>query len=153
MQKICFLPQWYLESKLNKNRRIMKFCIGALIIINLIFLDILILKLNKLKLLDNNIKQKITVQKNMYLNKKNEKTENDKTLSAFLIFVKNIPPNANFKNIYIENKDINIEVSSENFDYKNFVNELEKKNEFAVKSLVPPNEQENKNFKANLQIR
>lgn len=153
MQKICFLPQWYLESKLNKNRRIMKFCIGALIIINLIFLDILILKLNKLKLLDNNIKQKITVQKNMYLNKKNEKTENDKTLSTFFIFVKNIPPNANFNNIYIENKDINIEVSSENFDYKNFVNELEKKNEFAVKSLVPPNEQENKNFKANLQIR
>lgn len=153
MKRMCFLPQWYLESKMNKNRRIMKFCIGALLIINLIFLDILILRISKLKLLDDNIKQKIAAQKNMYLSKEKEKSENNKTLSTFFVFVKSIPPNVNLKNIYIENKCINIEVSSEAFDYVNFVNELEKKNEFVVKSLVPPNGQENKNFKANLKIK
>jgi hypothetical protein len=153
IERIYFLPEWYLEGKMNKSRKVMKFCIGVLIIINLIFLDILILKRSKVKLLDDNINQKITAQKNRYSNKNKEKYGNDKTLATFFVFIKSIPPNINFKNIYIENRDINIEVNSESFDYINFVNELEKKNEFIVKSLVPQNEQGNKNFKANLELR
>lgn len=153
MERIYFLPQWYLENKMNKKRRVMKFCICALIIINLIFLDILILMQSKVKLLDDNINQKVASQKNRYSNKNKEEYENDKTLATFFIFIKSIPPNISFNNICIENRDVNIEVSFESFDYINFVNELEKKNEFIVKSLIPQNEQGNKNFKANLELK
>lgn len=153
MEKIYFLPQWCLERKMNKKRRIMKIFILVIIIIDLIFIDILISRVSKSRLLDDNIKQKITLQKNEYSKKSKEKSENNKTLAAFLIFTRSIPPNINFKNIYIENRDVNIEVSSEFFDYITFVDELEKKNEFVVKTLIPQNELVTKNFKANFELK
>ncbi|KZL94207.1 hypothetical protein [Clostridium magnum] len=153
MERISFLPQWYLENKINKKRKIMKLCIGMLIIIDLIFLDILILRLNEAKLLDDNIKKKISAEKSVYLNKKKENYGSDKTLSTFFIFIKSMPIDINFKNISVENRNVNIEINPEVFDYISFVNELEHKNEFIVKSLEPANEQENKNFKANLEMK
>lgn len=153
MERIYFLPQWYLENKINKKRRVMKFCICTLIIINLIFLDILISMQSKVKLLDDSINQKVTSQKNRYSNKNKEKYGDDKTLDTFFVFIKSMPPSISFNNICIENREVNIEVGCESFDYINFINELEKKNEFIVKSLIPKNEQGNKNFKANLELK
>jgi hypothetical protein len=153
MEKISFLPQWYLENKMNKKRRVMKFCIGILVIIDLIFLDILILRLNKVKLLEDNIKKKIAAQNSIYLNEKKENLETDKTLSAFFVFIKSVPIDINFKYISIENMKVNMEVNPESFDYVNFINELEEKNQFIIKSLETPSEQENKNFKVNLEMK
>jgi len=153
MERIYFLPEWYLESKINKKRRIIKCCMSVLIIVNLVFIDMLILKLNKVKLLDNNINEKLTLQKNAYSNKKNENYAGNKTLDTFLVLIKSMPMNMNFKNISIENREVNIEVNSESVDCINFVTELEKKNQFILKSLTTPNKQESINFKANLELR
>ena len=153
MERIYFLPQWYLENKANKRLRIMKLIIAAMVVVNLIFLDVLISKLNKVKLLDENIKQKIIIEKDEYLTKNKKKYENNRTLDSFFIFVRSIPPNISFDNIYVENKEINIEISPELFDHKVFINKLEEENKFIIKSLVPPDELDHKNFKANLELR
>lgn len=153
MERMYFLPQWYLENKVNKKLRIKKLIIAAMVVVNLIFLDVLISKLNKVKLLDENIKQKIIIEKDEYLTKNKQKYENDRTLDSFFIFARSIPPNISFDNIYIENKEINIEISPELFDHKVFINKLEEENKFIIKSLVPPDELDRKNFKANLELR
>lgn len=153
MERIYFLPEWYLERKRVKKRKMMKCCVSALIIVNLVFLDMLILKLSKIKLLNHDINEKITLQKSLYSNKKNENRESNKTLNAFYILIKNIPIDINFKNIAIENGTINIEIDSKSDNYVNFANEIEEKNQFILKSLVNSSDQESKSFKANLELK
>lgn len=153
MERIYFLPEWYLERKRVKKRKMMKYCVSVLIIINLVFLDMLILKLSRIKLLDNDINEKIILEKGLYSNKKNENSKSNKTLNTFYILIKNIPIDINFKSIAIEDGAVNIEIDSKSANYINFANELEKKNQFILKSLVNSGDQESKSFKANLELK
>ena len=153
MKRIYFLPQSYLENKMSGNLKAMKVCILAVIILDLIFLDILISRVNKLKLLDNNIKQKVISEKDKYLKSSKEKNESNKTLDTFYVFIKNIGDSASFEKIDVENKDIDIEINSESVDYINFIKDIETKDDFAVKKLDPPSTEDSKNFKVNLELK
>lgn len=153
MQKICFLPQWYLKNKINKNKKMMKIFIATIIIIDLICIDILISRLSKIKLIEDKINYKVDLQHNKDLQKNEDGTESNKTLDTFYAFVKNAPSDINYENIQIENNKLDIEINSESFDYINFIDELEAKDQFVVKNLALPSEGEGKNIKANLELK
>lgn len=135
MEKIYFLPQWYLEGKKNRKRKTMRSIAVLLIILDLILLEFLFISINKNELLESEFNEKVISRKSENFGKSNELIKNNKTLDTFLAFNKSVHEELNFETLYIEGKRIELEFYPENLDYINLIKEIEAKDEFIIKQL------------------
>lgn len=135
MEKMYFLPQWYLENKKSKRKRIIRILISVFIIIDLIIIELLFVNINKNKILEDEYNQKIILEKSESLKKNKTNIKNNRTLDTFLIFTKCVQENISFENLYIEGKRIELDLNSEKLDCMSFVKEIETKNEFTIKQV------------------
>lgn len=153
MKKTFFLPQWYVENKIEKRKKMIKLCIIAIVVIDIILLDVLVFRLNKVKILENDIKQRITFQKSDSLNKSKEQLNNDRTLEVMAAIIKNIPDNIQFESIYIEDGNVDMKINAETFEYTSFIKEIEKRDEFTIKHLNIPDKKDNEKFTVNMELK
>ncbi|MDW8799595.1 hypothetical protein P8V03_00330 [Clostridium sp. A1-XYC3] len=153
MNKGFFLPQWYLESKLNRKRKVMKLCIMAIVIVNIVLTDFLIIKLNKVKSLDNRINETKLYNEGNYSGKNKGDMKECKTLDTLSQVNKIIETGIPFKQIYIKNKKVDIQISSEEFNYISLIKNIEEEEEFIIKNLVLPEEQNNKEIRISIELR
>lgn len=135
MEKMYFLPQWYVENKKNKRKKLMRILISIFFIIDLILIEFLFVNINKNKLLEDEYNQKITLERSEDFKKNKTNIKNNRTLDTFLIFSKNIHENISFETLYIEGKKIEFSFKSDKLDYMSFVREIESRKEFTIKQL------------------
>ncbi|MBV7275049.1 hypothetical protein [Clostridium thailandense] len=135
MEKIYFLPQWYLEGKKNKKRKIMRSIAVLLIILDLILLEFLVISINKNEILEGEFNERVIARESKNVGKSKEPIKNSKTLDTFLTFNKSLHEELNFENLYIEGKRIELEFYPDNLNYINLIKEIEAKDEFIIKQL------------------
>ncbi|MCT8976043.1 hypothetical protein N4T77_05475 [Clostridium sp. CX1] len=153
MKNDFFLPQWYLEGKTNRKRKVMRLSIMGIIIVNIVLADFLIIKLNKVKNLDNRINETKIYNKGNYSDKNKGDMKEYKTLDTLSQVNKIIETGIPFKNIYIKNKKADIQISSEDFNYISLIKNIEEENEFIIKNLVLPEEQNDKEIRISIELK
>lgn len=148
-----FLPEWYLENERVRKRKVLKIFISTIIIIDLILAEILFVNINKKKLLDKEIDQKIMQQKNDAKQIEKIKDKSNKTLDTFLTFIKNAQENFNFESLYIEERKIEMNFDSKKLDYKLLVKNIEMNNDFIVKQIVFPSNEDTGKIKIYMELK
>lgn len=148
-----FLPEWYLENERVRKRKVLKIFISTIIIIDLILAEILFVNINKKKLLDKEINQKIMQQKNDAKQIEKIKDKSNKTLDTFLTFIKNAQENFNFESLYIEERKIEMNFDSKKLDYKLLVKNIEMNNDFIVKQIVFPSNEDTGKIKIYMELK
>lgn len=153
MKNDFFLPQWYLEGKTNRKRKVMRLSIMGIIIVNIVLADFLIIKLNKVKNLDNRINETKIYNKGNYSDKNKGDMKEYKTLDTLSQVNKIIETGIPFKHIYIKNKKADIQISSEDFNYISLIKNIEEEDEFIIKNLVLPEEQNDKEIRISIELK
>lgn len=153
MKNDFFLPQWYLEGKTNRKRKVMRLSIIGIIIVNIVLADFLIIKLNKVKNLDNRINETKIYNKGNYSDKNKGDMKEYKTLDTLSQVNKIIETGIPFKHIYIKNKKADIQISSEDFNYISLIKNIEEEDEFIIKNLVLPEEQNDKEIRISIELK
>ncbi|MBP2031462.1 hypothetical protein J2Z42_000127 [Clostridium algifaecis] len=125
-----FLPKWYVKDKLIVKNKRLKLIASVLLIINMIFLNIIILYGNKLKLLNGTIKEK----SNMYVLKtsKNIKDTKFNTIETYLDFLKIFGEYKQIGNVNINNDEIDFEFTGQSNSFFNLVKRIESSNKFTI---------------------
>lgn len=153
MKSSSFLPQWYLEDKRDKNRKIIKLCIMIVIVVNIILINLLLVNLNKVKILETSINEKNLYKKENFLNENKGSIKNCRTLSTLTQLNETMTSNIPFKSICIANEKVNMQISEESFDYISFVKHIEQESKFTIKNLTLPDEQNNESVKIYLELK
>jgi hypothetical protein len=153
MEKLYFLPQWYLENKKAKRKKIMKIFVSTLIIIDLILVECLFININRKKVLEDELNQKTTFQKNEKLQKNKVQVKNNRTLDTFLTLNKDIQENIYFESLYIEGKKVELSLNSEKSNYISFIKKIESINKFTIKQASFSNDGLADKIKINMELK
>ncbi|MBC2580315.1 hypothetical protein [Clostridium sp. DJ247] len=143
MNRLNFLPQWYLEKQNNKNKKIINVIIITLFIINMALIESLIFNIDKNKKLDNQVKQNAaSIKNNSRLNFKKMDNKN-KTLENLMFLLNYILLDKDFQQINIENSDVTMYYDGiENFMH--MIISMEKEDKFSIKNLLYTDENHGK---------
>lgn len=134
MDKLNFLPQWYLERQNNKHKKVINIITVILFIINIALVEYLIFNTDKNKRLDNQVKQNAASIKNSSkLNLKNT-NKKDKTLENFKFLSDYISLDKDFQQINIENNDITM-YYNEAQNFTPIIINIEKENRLSIKHV------------------
>jgi hypothetical protein len=109
---------------------------------------------NKVDIISNEIKSKNNSQKKSYYIKNKNESKNSKTLYTLFTLTNNILPTMDFKNIYIENRNVDINLETKTVDCTMLINNIEKDNKFIIKNITNIDTLKNvEKFKVNLELR
>lgn len=155
MKKIFFLPQWYIENRENKRKKLLRIFISIAFITNILLIDLCFLELNKIKIIDREMKEKNNIEKNIYYLKNSNEGNKNKTLDCFFILTdESVFPNINFQSLHIEDNNVDINIDKKTLDYTYFVSEIEEQNKFTIKNVLSNGEAgDEEKIKMNLQLK
>lgn len=148
-----FLPEWYLEDRKVKRKKLLKVFISMFIIIDLILTEMLFVNTNRKKLLDTEINQRLTPQRRDSEQINKTKGKNNKTLDTFLIYITSVQKNDNYESIYIDGRKIELNFNSTKLDYKLLIKEIETKNKFVITQILFLNGENTGNIKINMELK
>ncbi|MBV4418622.1 hypothetical protein KM800_04670 [Clostridium tyrobutyricum] len=137
---VYFLPKWYLQDKLLKKYKRLKLIIVVFFIMNIVLFYSMILQKDKLKILQNNLMNK----KQQYTLKKNKNTtSNFKSIDTYLNFFNNFHVYGQFRNISVENNNIQLEFLGNDSSFSQFIRTVEKSNKFTIININSLEENKN----------
>jgi len=148
MEKKTFIPNWYIDKKIQGKNKKNRICIIVISMVNIILLSYVLSNLNKMQ----NIEKKVVNEKSNIIIEETVKPniiviEKHKELSNF--FQAN---NLSYKNMTItkDNLEIDIEVK----DYEEYIYVIRCiENHYSIKQLVPNIKSEGKfDFKVTLEV-
>lgn len=148
-----FLPEWYLEDRKVKRKKLLKVFISMFIIIDLILTEMLFVNTNRKKLLDTEINQRLTPQRRDSEQINKTKGKNNKTLDTFLTYITSVQKNDNYESIYIDGRKIELNFNSTKLDYKLLIKEIETKNKFIITQILFLNGENTGNIKINMELK
>jgi hypothetical protein len=123
---LYFLPQWYKERVKAEKGKKLKFTVVLLLIINLLLVNMFIVNKNKLTNLDGELKNSVSRKSSVHYK--------SGTFECFLNFYEYIWKGKTFKDISIQNKDINFNVEGEE-NCLSLIKNIENTNKFIIKDL------------------
>lgn len=128
-----FLPLWYMKNTNGKTIKKFKIAIVIFLAVDMCLLYLMHMNRNRLNILDENIKEKI------YLCSKNYSSysEKDSNISTetYHDFLDQFSKYGKFRNININNKNIDLEFVGENSLFLNFIRAVEYGNKFNIISI------------------
>lgn len=148
-----FLPEWYLEDRKVKKKKLLKVFISIFIIIDLILTETLFVNTNKKKLLDTEINQRLIPQRRDSEQINKTKDKNNRTLDTFLTYITSVQEKDNYESLYIDGRRIELNFDSTKLDYKLLIKEIEMKNKFIIKQIVFLNSENTGNIKINMELK
>lgn len=129
-----FLPKWYVKDRLNDKNKRLKLIAAIFLIINVVFLNIIILCQNKVKGLNEVIEEK----SNMHVLKtsKSIKGNNFKSIETYSDFLKYFGKYEQIRNININDDKIDLEFIDQNNSFQNVIKSIESSNKFTIISIA-----------------
>lgn len=147
MKNLYFLPQWCIEKGETKKNKNLKLLVVIILIVNVIFLDILIVNKNKLNDVETRLKEHNSVKKLSH--------DKSSTFENYLNFYNYIYLGRNFKNVNIENKNLDFDFNGNEKECFSLIRDSEKSNKFIIKNfkLMGNDEGGKKVWKVNLKLK
>jgi hypothetical protein len=154
MKKLYFFYPGYLENKDYKRKKLIKILAVIFFVLDIILIELYMFNANKVDIISNEIKSKNNSQKKSYYIKNKNESKNSKTLYTLFTLTNNILPTMDFKNIYIENRNVDINLETKTVDCTMLINNIEKDNKFIIKNITNIDTLKNvEKFKVNLELR
>jgi hypothetical protein len=154
MKKLYFFYPGYLENKDYKRKKLIKILVVIFFVLDIILIELYMFNANKMDIISNEIKSKNNSQKKTYYIKNKNESKNSKTLYTLFTLTNNILPTMDFKNIYIENRNVDINLETKTVDCTMLINNIEKDNKFIIKNITNIDTLKNvEKFKVNLELR
>ncbi|AND85219.1 hypothetical protein GTH52_02780 [Clostridium tyrobutyricum] len=138
---IYFLPKWYLQDKLLKKYKRLKLIILVFFIMNIILFHSMIFQKSKLESLQNNLmdkRQQYTLKKSKNIN------QNVKSMDTYLNFFSNFHVYEEFRNVSVENNNIQLEFVGNDSSFSKFIKAVENSNKFTIVNINSLEESKNK---------
>lgn len=137
MKNLYFLPYWYVQNRENKVNKKLKLFILIMLIFNIILLNIY--SMNKGKLL--NIESKLKGHTSMV---KSHQSRED-SVKSFMNLYDYIDGERNFKNINIENGNIEMDMVGSEQQCLSLIKDIESSNKFIIRSFNSLGKDDEKN--------
>lgn len=135
-----FLPKWYMDNRKNKINKRIKILIVICLILNMFFTGIFIFmgrKIETLKLKANQISKKYSIYSMAYNEKHSKEFDSTQTFFELVNIIKNY---GDFRNINIEGRSSSLEFIGDSKRFSQFIESMEKHNEFDIENIVFENE-------------
>ncbi len=127
MKNMYFLPYWYVQNRENKINKKLKFFVLIMLIFNIILLNMYSINKDKLLSLENKLKEHTSIVKSYH--------SKEDTVKSFMNFYDYIDEETNFKNINIENKNIEMDMVGSEQQCFSLIGDIESSNKFVVRSF------------------
>lgn len=147
MKNLYFLPQWCIEKVETKKNKSLKLLILIILIVNIIFLDIFIINRNQLNDVETRLKEHSSVKKLSH--------DKSSTFENYLDFYNYIYLGRNFKNVNIENKNLDLDFEGNEKECFLLIRDAEESNKFIIRGfkLIGNDEGGKKVWKINLKLK
>lgn len=144
MKDLYFLPHWYIQNRENKKNRIIKLIVLIFFIFNIILFNMYSIDKNKLNIIENDLKEHAPIQEVKY--------SKDNTLKSFMDFYDYIYKETNFKNVNIENRNVEMDIEGKEEECVSLIKNIQNSNKFIIKnfSYLGNENEQNRLWKINL---